>query len=83
MGQERMSGLAFMHINHDVGIDEDEVINIFWQNKRAVEFFNICSQDVLYDVFICIFSFVRRSIYLLDSYGYWIRSHFTEYDNIF
>ena len=25
MGQERMSGLAFMHINQDVDIDEDEV----------------------------------------------------------
>ena len=42
MGQERMSGLAFIHINYDVDIDE--VNNIFAQKKkRALEFLNICS----------------------------------------
>ena len=42
MGQERMSGLAFMHINYDA--DNDEVNNIFAQKKkRALEFLNICS----------------------------------------
>ena len=44
MGQEEMSGLAFMHIHHDVDIDEEEVINIFAQKKnRTLSFLNICS----------------------------------------
>ena len=29
MGQERLSGLALMHINYSMEIDLDEVINIF------------------------------------------------------
>ncbi len=32
-----------MHIIYDVGIAEDEVINIFVQKKRALEFLNIYS----------------------------------------
>ena len=43
MGQERMSGLAFMHINYDVEIDTDHVLSIFSKSPRALEFINICS----------------------------------------
>ena len=44
MGQERMSGLAFINIHRDVNIDEEEVINIFAQKKiRALFFLNIPS----------------------------------------
>lgn len=44
MGQERMSGLAFMHINYDVDIDVDRVFDVFTKKPRALEFSNICSQ---------------------------------------
>ena len=44
MGQERRSGLAFIHINYDADINEEEVIDIFAsKKKRALEFRNICS----------------------------------------
>ena len=37
MGQERMSGLAFMHIHRDVDIDDEEVIHIFVHIHRDVD----------------------------------------------
>ena len=47
MGQERMSGLAFLHINHDIYMNEDEVIVRFARKKnRALTFLNICSEDL-------------------------------------
>ena len=43
MGQERMSGLVFLHINHGVYINKDEVIDRFARKKnRALTFLNIC-----------------------------------------
>ena len=42
MGQERLSGLALMHINYDIDIDIERVIKIFVSKKpRALEFVNI------------------------------------------
>ena len=43
MGQERMSGLAFIHINHDKNIDVTRVLQIFSKKPRALQFTNICS----------------------------------------
>ena len=40
---ERMNGLAFIHINYGVDIDEEEVINIFAQKeKRSLDSLNTC-----------------------------------------
>ena len=42
MGQERLSGLALIHINYDIDIDIERVIEIFVSKKpRALEFVNI------------------------------------------
>ena len=46
MGQQRLSGLAFLHINYDKDIDIDRVIDIFSTKKeRALEFKNICDDS--------------------------------------
>ena len=45
--QERLSGLALMHINYDVEISADRVITIFVKKSRALEFSNICSEQIL------------------------------------
>ena len=34
MGQERLSSLALMHINYQVKIDLDEVVNLFGTKHR-------------------------------------------------
>ena len=44
MRQERLSGLALMHINYDVEISVDRVMSIFVKKPRALEFSNICSK---------------------------------------
>ena len=36
--QERLSGLALMHINYDVEINVDRVMSIFVKKPRALEF---------------------------------------------
>ena len=47
MAQERMSGLAFLHINHNIYINEDEVIDRFARKKnQALTFLNIFSEDL-------------------------------------
>ena len=48
MGQTRLSALAFLHINYDVNIDIDHVINVFAAKKeRALEFVNICDKNIV------------------------------------
>ena len=42
--QERLSGIALMHINYDVEISVDRVMSIFVKKPRALEFPNICSK---------------------------------------
>ena len=43
MEQERVSGLAFIHINHDKNIDVTRVLQLFSKKQRALQFTNICS----------------------------------------
>ena len=48
MDQTRLSALAFLHINYDVNIDIDHVINVFAAKKeRALEFVNICDKNIV------------------------------------
>ena len=48
MGQTRLSALAFLHINCDINIDIDHVINVFAAKKeRALEFVNICDKNIV------------------------------------
>ena len=48
MGQTRLSALAFLHINYDVNIDIDHVINVFAAKKgRVLEFVNICDKNIV------------------------------------
>ena len=47
MRQERLSGLALMHINYDVEISADRVMSIFAKKSRALGFSNICSEQIL------------------------------------
>ena len=47
MRQERFSGLPLMHINYDVEISADRVMSIFAKKSRALEFSNICSEQIL------------------------------------
>ena len=42
--QERLSGIALMHINYDVEISVDRVMLIFVKKPRALKFSNICSK---------------------------------------
>ena len=44
MRQERLSGLALMHINYDSEISVDRVMSIFVKKPEALEFSNICSK---------------------------------------
>lgn len=47
MGQERLSGLALMHIHYGMQIDFEEIVNIFAKiHPRRMKFLNIldCSQ---------------------------------------
>ena len=47
LGQTRLSALAFLHINYDVNIDTDHVINVFAAKKEmALEFVNICDKKL-------------------------------------
>ena len=43
MGQERMSGLPFIHISHDKIIDIIRLLQIFSKKPRTLQFTNICS----------------------------------------
>ena len=43
VGQERMSGLAFIHISHDKNIDVTRVLQTFSKKPRALQFTIICS----------------------------------------
>ena len=43
MGQEWMSGLTFIHINHDKDIDITPVLQILSKKPRALQSTNICS----------------------------------------
>ena len=48
MGQTRLRALAFLHINYDVNIGIDQVINVFAAKKeRALEFVNICNKNIV------------------------------------
>ena len=48
IGQTQLSALAFLHINYDVNIDIDHVINVFAVEKeRALEFVNICDKNIV------------------------------------
>ena len=39
----RMSGLAFLHINYDIPIDVDKVVDLFaTKQDRKLEFLNVC-----------------------------------------
>ena len=42
--QERLNGLALMHISYDVEISVDRVMPVFVKKPRALEFSNICSK---------------------------------------
>ena len=42
MGQERLSGLALMHINYDIESSVDRVMSIFLKKPIALEFSSIC-----------------------------------------
>ena len=44
MRQERLSGLALMHINYDEEINVHRVMSIFVKKAKALEFSNICSK---------------------------------------
>ena len=44
MRQTRLKALALLHINYDVNIDIDNVVDIFAKKKKkALEFLNICN----------------------------------------
>ena len=43
MGQERMGGLAFIHINYGKNLDVTRILQIFSKKPRALQFTNICS----------------------------------------
>ena len=46
--QTRLRVLAFLHINYNVNIDIDHVINVFAAKKeRALEFVNICDKNIV------------------------------------
>ena len=46
MGQERMTGLALMHVHRAIKIDDNEVINMFTRrNPRRLQLNNVLSSD--------------------------------------
>ena len=47
MGQTQLSALTFLHINYDVNIDIDHVINVFAAKERALEFVNVCDKNIV------------------------------------
>ena len=48
MGQTRLSALAFLHVNYDVNIDIDHIINVFAAKKESdLEFVNICDKNIV------------------------------------
>ena len=38
MTKERLTGLALMHMHHDIAIDVNEVLTTFAQTKRRLNF---------------------------------------------
>ena len=46
MGQERLSGLALIHIQYGMELDLEEIINIFARkHSRRMELLDILSED--------------------------------------